>query len=1101
MTKTERARYILRRAAIASALVIFLGRPAFACPVQDPSYTGACGPTFTLTGMSDVASFNEPEYYTTIQFGDVDGDGAKELLARSIGGLWAFEFDAADTGQWMRITRTDDLGNLLSDDQGWTDPGLYETIQSARLVGGAQREQLVARGSNGIELWDFTPGGTPFTGSWAAVPTVAAQRIFAGWSEAENYETIQFGDIDGDGAEEMIGRGPGGIDTYLYASEDGEFFQLGSGGAGMSDANGWNRPERYSTIQLVDLDADGADELVARAEGGIKVWRWTFNSNEWVEVPVPVVLTDGDVWTQPQYYSTIQFANVSDFDDPGLAGRPEMLARSPSGVDLWVWTDSGFVLGFTDHRFEDANGWLDPTNYETIQTADVDGDGFAEIVARANKDVVVEQFDFATTMWLSLGVGTLLLDDDPWAQGAEYYTTIQAGDIDGVPGDELIGRGPYGVRTWRFDAAANAWKRYKEYGFGYGAGGAVDATSDTYAAINAYLDLPDPNDDLRKRYRGTNLSTLGLTLANYQECLLLSLSDAETPPTTCALLGAALPFDNRGVTKAAWNAMANQLVSEIGSAIQTASLFEDELSVMGQLFENQNSEFPSLSQDIGLAEFTSTKADFDTLELLGGILEIASEAAKLTPEGDPLSAGLNVAGHALGIVDVFDTTTPGQSKFQQTYDQMADQIAIYQQQIADGIVGDHGYAAGDYGLMTATARHQLETPLDAEAFLSGARYQFTRWVYQSFLELKDWALWLDTICQDISQAKPEVNVTCDVPMRHADPLPEYYESLVIFDFTDTGGNDAPITMFSGLLKPDKLASFTPCEPVDSGPGGMECQWNEIDSDVVPVLFDPISQECTYDPDGTPGNAWRYGCTLETGNDLFDNTAGWSWKTFSLTIDVDTDGKVQMNPTATASATPGAARGDSLTLTFDATRFTTLADLLDVVAMDADTRLVIDRLLDEPEGHGELARRPRVQRNRRLELRLDPGRSSFGSPESPGKGAAGGRRRSHFVFTTPAGERPEIEVAFTRTDRPDGKRKLDVHLNASGLDVRAPRLCAAAEPERATELYTRFFVDDGRSPPLRFADLGRWVCSVGRDGRVRAFTRIDENVNRARSTAR
>jgi hypothetical protein len=1082
------------RAAIA-ALVLLLARSTFACPVQDPSYTGACGPTFTLTGMSDLAAFGAPEYYATIQFADIDGDGAEELLARSIGGLWAFDFDAPDTGQWMRITRTDVLGNLLSDDQGWTDPSLYETIQSARLVADSQREQVAARGPNGIEIWDFTPGATPFTGSWATVPSVAAQRIFTGldWSEPENYETIQFGDIDGDGVEEMIGRGPDGIDTYLYATEDGEFFQIGSAGAGMSDANGWNRPERYRTIQLVDLDADGAHELVARAQAGIKVWRWTFNSNQWVEVSVPAVLTDGDTWTQPQYYSTIQFANVSDFGDPGLAGRPEMLARSPSGVDQWIWTDSGFVLGFTDHRFSDSNGWTDPTNYETIQAADVDGDGFAEIVARADKEIVVERFDFETTTWHALGESSLLLDDDPWAQGAEYYTTIQAGDIDGVPGAELIGRGPYGLRTWRFDGAANAWKRYKDYGFGYGAGGAVDASSDTYAAINAYLDLPDPSDDLRSRYRGSNLSTLGLTLANYQQCLLLSLSDSDTPPTTCAVLGAVLPFDDRGVAKADWDAMANQLVSEIGSAIQTASLFEDELSVMGQLFENQNSEFPSLSEDIELAEFDGTKGDFDQLSLWSAILETASAAAKLTPEGATVSAGLNVASHALGALDIYDTTTPGQSKFEQTYDEMADQIAEYQQRIADGIVGDHSHTAGDYGLMTAAARHQLESPLDSEAFLSGARYQFTLWVYQSYLELKDWALWLDTICQDILQSKPEVSIECNVPQRHADPLPEYYESLVILDFTDTGGNDAPITIFSGLLKPDKLDSFTPCGPLTSGPGGTICEWNEIDTNVVPVLFDAITPECTYDPDGTPGNAWRYGCTLESGDDLFNNRNGWSWKTFSVTVDVDTGGKVQVNPTATAaSATPGAARGDSLTLAFDAARFTTLADLVDIVAMDADTRLVIDRLLDESEGHGELVRRPQAQRNRRIELRLDPRRSTFGDTDSPGKGAANGRRRSRFVFTTPAGESPEIEVLFTHTELPDGTRKLGVHMDARGLDVRVPRLCEDRELQRLTELYTRFVLDDGRRPPVRFADLGRWTCSVGPDGRVRELTRIDDD---------
>src|SRR5262245_59949606 len=52
---------------------------------------------------SDTGGWNLPQYYSTIQLGDVNGDGKLELLARDSGGMETWAFDVA-TGQWQPLS-------------------------------------------------------------------------------------------------------------------------------------------------------------------------------------------------------------------------------------------------------------------------------------------------------------------------------------------------------------------------------------------------------------------------------------------------------------------------------------------------------------------------------------------------------------------------------------------------------------------------------------------------------------------------------------------------------------------------------------------------------------------------------------------------------------------------------------------------------------------------------------------------------------------------------------------------------------------------------------------------------------------------------------
>jgi hypothetical protein len=104
-----------------------------------------------------------------------------------------------------------------SDMANWTWPQYYSTLYS------------VVQGDRGFEL-----------------PRCVRPRC-----------VIQCADIDGDGADELIGRGPNGVLVNKFDPTTGQWLKLPDTGL-FADAGGWDQPQYYSTIQLADIDGDSS---------------------------------------------------------------------------------------------------------------------------------------------------------------------------------------------------------------------------------------------------------------------------------------------------------------------------------------------------------------------------------------------------------------------------------------------------------------------------------------------------------------------------------------------------------------------------------------------------------------------------------------------------------------------------------------------------------------------------------------------------------------------------------------------------------------------------------------------------------------------------
>ena len=86
-----------------------------------------------------------------------------------------------------------------------------------------------------------------------------------------------------------------------------------------------------------------------------------------------------------------------------------------------------------------TSGWDQVTYYPTIRLADIDGDGQAELLARGPGGILVNHFDTDTGVWIMKNPGPALSDINGWNQSYRYLS-LRYTDIDGDGQAELLAR-------------------------------------------------------------------------------------------------------------------------------------------------------------------------------------------------------------------------------------------------------------------------------------------------------------------------------------------------------------------------------------------------------------------------------------------------------------------------------------------------------------------------------------------------------------------------------------------------------------------------------------------------------------------------------------
>ena len=389
---------------------------------------GACGEWPPEQVMVDSALFDAAGST------DVDGDGQGDLCARAAAGLLCALSGEAALGTVVQGPHPE-----LSDEKGWNHPSHYGTIHMGDLDGDTLAD-VCARGNSGIRCWKST--GSGFDGTALIGPEWSDA---AGWEDEKYFSTIRMLDVNGDGLADLCGRGPDGIDCYRST---GNGFEDGFAGPELSDDQGWGKPEYFGTLRTGDIDGDGRHDLCARGAAGFMCWLST--GDGFTESIGGPTWNDAGGWNQMRYWETIRLPDING------DGRDDLCGRGPAGIECYPSTGSGFSQAIPGPTLADDTGWHDQTNYLPIRFGDINGDGMADLCARANAGI---------RCWHSLGDGfgpqlngPELSDGNGWF-AARHYNSIRLADVDGDGLADLCGRGPDGAGCWISDGAGfpQAW--------------------------------------------------------------------------------------------------------------------------------------------------------------------------------------------------------------------------------------------------------------------------------------------------------------------------------------------------------------------------------------------------------------------------------------------------------------------------------------------------------------------------------------------------------------------------------------------------------------------------------------------------------------------
>ncbi len=291
--------------------------------------------------LSDANGWAQKEYYSTIQFADVNGDGRSDLCARGYGKFMCWLSNGAGFP-------TEFSGPDLSDPNGWNLPEYYSTIQLPD-VNGDGKADLCARSSSELGCW--LSNGSAFS-TYVKGPAMSDAN---GWGFVEYYSTIQYADVNGDGKSDLCARGSGGFWCWL---SDGSGFSTQVEGPALTDANGWNGRPYYSTIQFADVSGDGKADLCARSAAAFECW--LSNGNGFPTHIIGPGLKDADGWNGPEYYSTLQLSDV-DGD-----GKSDVCGRGTSRIWCWMSDGNGFAKTMSGPEWSDSAGWGDARYYPSM---------------------------------------------------------------------------------------------------------------------------------------------------------------------------------------------------------------------------------------------------------------------------------------------------------------------------------------------------------------------------------------------------------------------------------------------------------------------------------------------------------------------------------------------------------------------------------------------------------------------------------------------------------------------------------------------------------------------------------------------------------------
>jgi GH25 family lysozyme M1 (1,4-beta-N-acetylmuramidase) len=289
--------------------------------------TGAgFGPEIAGPAWSDANGFDRPRTWSTLALADVDGDGKRDVCIRSADGIRCARFDGATFGPEFD-------GPAWTDDAGWGDVKYFASVRFAD-VDGDRRADACARGVAGLRCALATGSGFG--------PEISANVLkdVDGWGGEKYRATLRVADVNGDGKSELCARAAAGLRCFGFA--DGAFTQVLSSTV-LSDADGWGVSGVYETIAFGDVNGDGKADPCARGTDGYECWESTGTGTTGDRTVAEYGNTQG--WDDPLYFASLRLAGpsakrVAPTTDAGVGATDAGSPPGDAGTAAAITSDS-----------------------------------------------------------------------------------------------------------------------------------------------------------------------------------------------------------------------------------------------------------------------------------------------------------------------------------------------------------------------------------------------------------------------------------------------------------------------------------------------------------------------------------------------------------------------------------------------------------------------------------------------------------------------------------------------------------------------------------------------------------------------------------------
>jgi Ca2+-binding RTX toxin-like protein len=320
-----------------------------------------------------LAAFNPANGWTSDnsfhrELADVNGDGMADIIGFGNPGVLV----SLATGSGGFAAPEVKLG-AFNPANGWTSDNAFH--RELADVNGDHMADIVGFGNGGVYVALATGGGN-FA---AAEIKLAAFNPGNGWTSQDQFPR-ELADLNGDGMADIVAFGNGGVYVAL-ATGGGNFaapeIKLGA----LNPGNGWTSQDQFPR-ELADVNGDHMADIGGFGNGGVYVALATGGGNFATPVIGVAALNPGNGWTTQHQFPR----ELGDVNHDGMA---DIVGFGNGGVYVALATGGGhFAAPAVDiAAFNPANGWTGNDQFHR-EVADVNGDGFADIVGFGNPGVL-----------------------------------------------------------------------------------------------------------------------------------------------------------------------------------------------------------------------------------------------------------------------------------------------------------------------------------------------------------------------------------------------------------------------------------------------------------------------------------------------------------------------------------------------------------------------------------------------------------------------------------------------------------------------------------------------------------------------------------------